>query len=182
MANNDSQTELFGVLAEFKSPAEIYHACEKVRDAGYDNWDAHTPFPVHGLDDAMGLSRSKVPFIALVGGLTGCGAALLLQWWTSAVDYKLVIAGKPFFSWPAFVPVCFEVMILFSALGAVLGMLHLNRLPQLYHSLFRSERFERVTDDAFFISIEAIDPKFDADQTAAFLKDIGAVHVELVED
>jgi len=182
MANKDSQTALFGVLAEFGSPAEIYHACEKVRDAGYDNWDAYTPFPVHGLDKAMGLPASKVPWIALGGGLTGCGVALLLQWWTSAVDYKLIIAGKPLFSWPAFVPICFEVMVLFAALGAVLGMFHFNRLPQLYHSLFRSERFERVTDDAFFISIEAIDPKFDADQTAEFLKELGATHVELVEE
>ena len=182
MASSENKAPLFGVLAEFASPREIFHACEKVRDAGYEKWDAHTPFPVHGLDKAMGLRPSKVPWVALVMGLTGMGAALLLQWWTSAVDYKLIIAGKPYFSWPAIVPICFEVKVLFAALGAVLGMFHFNRLPQLYHSLFHSKRFERVTDDAFFISIEAVDPKFDADQTAQFLQGLGATHVELVDD
>ena len=182
MASSENKTPLFGVLAEYASPRDIFHACEKVRDAGFEKWDAHTPFPVHGLNKAMGLRASKVPWVALVMGLTGVGGALLLQWWTSAVDYKLIIAGKPYFSWPAFVPICFEVMVLFAALGAVLGMFHFNRLPQLYHSLFRSKRFERASDDRFFISIEAVDPKFDSEKTAQFLKELGATHVELVDD
>jgi hypothetical protein len=182
MASSENKTPLFGVLAEYASPRDIFHACEKVRDAGFEKWDAHTPFPVHGLNKAMGLRASKVPWVALVMGLIGVGGALLLQWWTSAVDYKLIIAGKPYFSWPAFVPICFEVMVLFAALGAVLGMFHFNRLPQLYHSLFHSKRFERASDDAFFISIEAVDPKFDSEKTAQFLKELGATHVELVDD
>lgn len=174
-------TEHFGVLAQFDGPKEIYHACQRVRDAGYTRWDAHTPFPVHGLDHAMGLSGSRLPWIVLVCALAGAGGGMLLQSWVSMDAYPLVISGKPLFSWPAFVPVTFELGVLLGALGAVFGMLGLNRLPMLYHPLFRSEQFERVTDDGFFISIEAWDPKFDSRQTAAFLEEIGATRVELVD-
>lgn len=176
------QESCFGVLAEFDSAAAIYHACEGVRDQGFSRWDAHTPFPVHGLDEAMGLKRSVLPYIVLVLGLSGVGAAMLLQWWTSAVDYPLVISGKPLFSWPAFVPITFEVAVLFGALGAVLGLFHLCRLPQLYHPAFRSKTFERVSDDRFFVSIEATDPLFDQTQTPELLKKLGATSVELLED
>ena len=175
-------TKLYGVLAEFETAPAIYHACEMVREAGFRDWDAHTPFPVHGLEKAMGLKASKLPWIVLLTGLTGAASGMLLQWWTSAVDYPLVISGKPYFSWQAFVPVTFELAVLFGALGAVLGMFFLNRLPQYYHSLFRSRRFERVTDDRFFVSIEASDPQFDPTETARFLEACGATHVELVEE
>lgn len=172
----------FGLLAEFDSPADLFHACEKVRDAGFKVWDAHTPFPVHGLDGAMGLKRSKLPFLVLAMGLTGATGAFVMQWWMNAVDYPYVIAGKPLFSWPAFVPVTFEVGVLFAALGAVFGMLHFNRLPRFHHPLFASRRFERVTDDRFFISIEATDPSYDSARTAELLKGAGAISVERVED
>ncbi|MCB9555418.1 MAG: DUF3341 domain-containing protein [Deltaproteobacteria bacterium] len=174
--------KLYGALAEFDTTASLFSACEQIRDAGFKKWDSHTPFPVHNLDKAMGLPASILPWLVFVMGLTGAGAGLLLQWWTSAVNYPLVISGKPLFSWQAFVPICFELMVLFCALGAVFGMFHLNRLPQLYHSLFRSERFARVTDDKFFISIEAVDPKFDKLDTVELLKKVGATHVELVEE
>jgi len=170
----------FGVLAEFNDATELYYACKEVRDAGFTKWDAHSPFPIHGLDGAMGLSRSLVPWIGLVGGLTGAAAGMFLQWWTSAVDYKIYIAAKPYFSWQAFIPITFELMVLFAALGAVFGMFALNRLPQHYHPLFSSERFERATDDKFFISIEAADPNFQDGETANFLAGIGAAHVETV--
>jgi hypothetical protein len=180
---SDSTMKTWGVLAEFDSAQSIYYACEKVRDAGYSKWDAHTPFPVHGLDKAMGLKSSTLPWLVLCCGLTGVVAAMTLQWWVHAVRYPLVFAAKPMFSWQAFVPVTFEVMVLFSALGAVIGMFHFNRLPQLYHPLFRSERFERVTDDRFFISIEAEDPSFEESAVQAFLtNECGALHVEVVED
>jgi hypothetical protein len=172
----------FGLLAEFPTTRALYHACEKVRDAGYRRWDAHTPFPVHGLDRAMGLRPSRLPWIVLVAALAGLTGAFLLQAWIHAVDYPLVISGKPFLSWQAFVPVTFEVTILFGALGAVLGMLHLNRLPRHHHPLFRSKRFERVTDDRFFISIEAEDRLYDAEETRKLLEEIGATHVERIED
>lgn len=177
-----SESNLFGVLAEFSTPADLYHACEKVRDAGYKKWDAHTPFPVHGLEEAMGAPASKVPWIVLCGGLTGASLGMLMQYWMNAVDYTFVIAGKPLFSWPAFIPVTFELGILFSAFGAVFGMLALNGLPQLYHPLFRSENFARASDDKFFISIEATDPQFTSpDAVTSFLKEIGAVEVEEIE-
>ena len=175
-------TRRWGLLAEFATPRSIYHACEGVRDAGFTRWDSHTPFPVHGLDRAMGLRRSFLPWIVFVMGLSGAAGGLLLQWWTSAVDYPLVISGKPLFSWQAFVPICFELMVLFSAFGAVFGMFHLNRLPTLYHPLFSSERFERATDDKFFISIEAADPKFDENNTKRLLEGLGAVHIEVIEE
>jgi hypothetical protein len=178
----DSRTPPWGLLAEYDTPAAVYHACERVRDAGYSRWDSYTPFPVHGLDKAMGIKRSRLPFFVLFGALVGGGGGMLLQWWTSAVDYPWVVSGKPFFSWPAFMPVTFELAVLFGALGAVLGMLGLNRLPQYHHALFHSKRFERVSDDRFFVAIEASDPKFDLDRTAALLRDTGATHVEQVRE
>lgn len=171
----------FGVLAEFPSPAALYHACERVRDAGYTRWDAHSPFPVHGLERAMGLRRSRLPWIILIAGLTGAVLGFGLQWWVHASAYPLVISGKPYFAWPAFIPITFELGVLFGALGAVIGMLAMNRLPMHYHPLFHSKVFERVTDDAFFISIESWDPKFDAAVTRSLLEGLGARSVELVE-
>ncbi len=170
----------FGLLAEFANPAALYHACERVRDAGYTRWDAHSPFPVHGLERAMGLRRSVLPWIILVMGLTGAALGFALQWWVHASAYPLVISGKPFFAWPAFIPITFELGVLFGALGAVFGMLGLNRLPMHYHPLFNSKIFERVTDDAFFISIESWDPRFDAATTRTLLEGLGATRVELV--
>jgi hypothetical protein len=171
----------YGVLAQFATSGDLYHACERVRDAGFTRWDAHAPFPVHGLDGAMGLRRSRLPWIVLGMGLTGAAAGFILQWWVHSDAYPLVISGKPFFSWPAFIPITFEVAILFAALGAVFGMFGLNRLPMHHHPLFRSTVFERVTDDAFFISIESWDPRFDPSATATLLESLGARRVELLE-
>ena len=171
----------YGILAEFATPADLYHACERVRDAGFTRWDAHTPFPVHGLAGAMGLRRSPLPWIVLGMGLTGAALGFLLQWWVHASAYPLVISGKPFFAWPAMVPITFEVAVLFGALGAVFGMLGLNRLPMHHHPLFQSKVFERATDDAFFISIESWDPRFDPSATRTLLESLGARSVELIE-
>jgi hypothetical protein len=171
----------YGILAEFATPAALYHACERVRDAGFTRWDAHTPFPVHGLSKAMGLRRSTLPWIVLVMALTGAAAGFVLQWWVHTSAYPLVISGKPFFTWPAFIPVTFEVSVLFGALGAVFGMLALNRLPMHHHPLFQSKVFERASDDTFFISIESWDPRFDPSGTATLLKSLGARNVELLE-
>lgn len=170
----------YGLLASYPDAAALYRACERVRDAGYTRWDAHTPFPVHGLDRAMGIRMSPLPWIVLAMGLGGAAGAMLLQWWTSAVDYPLVISGKPFFSWPAFVPITFEVGILFGSLGAVFGMLGLSQLPMHHHPLFSSRSFERASDDGFFISIESWDPLYDPTGTADFLRRAGASQVEAV--
>jgi Ni/Fe-hydrogenase subunit HybB-like protein len=171
----------YGYLAEFATPAALYRACERVREAGFTRWDAHTPFPVHGLSKAMGLRRSTLPWIVLVMGLTGAAAGFGLQWWVHTTAYPLVISGKPFFTWPAFIPVTFECAVLFGALGAVFGMFGLNRLPMHHHPLFQSKVFERATDDTFFISIESWDPRFDPAATGTLLKSLGARSVELME-
>jgi hypothetical protein len=171
----------YGMLAEFATTADLYRACERVRDAGFTRWDAHTPFPVHGLEKAMGLPRSPLPWIVLGMGITGAALGFGLQWWVHAAAYPLVISGKPYLAWPAYVPITFEVGILFAALGAVVGMFALNRLPMHHHPLFQSRVFERVTDDAFFISIESWDPRFEPARTRQLLESLGARSVELLE-
>ena len=129
----------------------------------------------------MGLRRSPLPWIVLVMGLVGAAASFGLQWWVHASAYPLVISGKPYFSWPANIPITFELAVLFASIGAVFGMLGLNRLPMHFHPLFRSKVFERASDDAFFISIESWDPKFDPTATSQLLKSLGARSVELLE-
>jgi hypothetical protein len=175
-----AQDRVYTVLAEFGSAADLLHAAEQVRDAGYTKFDCHSPFPVHGMDAAMGLKRSKVGFIAGICAVCGGSFAMLLQWWTSTVDYPIVISGKPLFAWQAYIVVTFGLTILGAALGAVIGMLVLNRLPQWFLGLFYSENFRRFSDDAFFVSIEADDPKFNADGTSRFLESIGGRNIEVV--
>jgi hypothetical protein len=173
------------LLAEFHSTGEVLHAAEKVRDAGYILWDAHTPFPVHGMDRAMGLRDSRLGWIVIVFALTGLTGAFLMMHWMNGVDYPIVVGDKPPGApegLPSMVPILFELTILLSAFGAVLGMLHLNRLPRHHHPLFESDRFRFASDDRFFISIEANDPKFDADKTRSLLEGAHAAHVEVVEE
>jgi len=173
---------LFGLLAEFADVDALIEGAEKVRDAGYTKWDAHTPFPVHGLDDAMGIRHTKLSYLVFAAGVFGVFAGLGLQWWTNTVDYPLIISGKPFFALPANIPVLFEVMVLFAAAAAFVGMLAFNNLPLWYHSLFKSRRFLRATNDRFFISIEARDPKFDPRATRALLESLRGAAVEEVEE
>jgi hypothetical protein len=174
-------TQVYGIVASFENPKGLLEAAKKVRSAGYKRFDCHSPFPVHGLDDAMGLKQSKVGFIAGICGAIGFVFALWLQWWTSAVDYPLVIAGKPFFSYQAFVPVTFGLTVLFAAFGAFFGMLYVNRLPRWFHGVFYSEKFSRVVDDAFYVSIESDDPQFNREETSRFLESIGGKDIELLE-
>jgi Protein of unknown function (DUF3341) len=169
-------------LAEFETPGKAMHAAEKVRDAGYKRWDVHTPFPVHGMDKAMGLPDSKLGWIVLLCGLTGCSVAFLLIWWTNGVDYPLIIGGKPGFAFPSMVPVMFELTVLLSAFGTVFGMFGLNQLPRHNHPVFYSDRFDRATDDRFFISIEAADDKFDLAATRKLLESLHPSHLELIQE
>ncbi|UCH10610.1 MAG: DUF3341 domain-containing protein [Fidelibacterota bacterium] len=172
----------FAILAEFANPAELLAAAKAVRKAGYRHFDCHSPFPIHGMDQAMGLKRSPLGFI--VGGLCIVGASIGfgLQTWVHTIEYPLIIAGKPFFSWQAFIIVTFALLVLFGAFGAVLGMLSLSGLPRLHHPLFYSDNFSRFSRDAYFVSIEAIDAHFDAKETWAFLESIGGRNLELVEE
>jgi mono/diheme cytochrome c family protein len=174
------KAQLHGLLAEYKSPGELISAASKVRDGGYRDWDTYTPFPVHGIDRAMGIKPTILPVIVLVAGLTGCAAALLMQWWTNAYDYKWIVSGKPYWSLPANIPITFELTVLFAAISCFLGMLVLNKLPRPAHPLDHVARFARVTDDRFFLMIEASDPKFDAQQTQALLDATAPVSIEQV--
>jgi hypothetical protein len=168
------------ILVEFDNPAQLLHAAEKLKEAGYKKFDCHSPFPIHGMDDAMGMKRSPlgwivgtVAFIALLSGFA-------LEWWTSTIDYPLVISGKPFFSYQAYGPVAFAIMVLSSAFTALLGMMALNKLPMWYHQLFDSRKTEKITNDGFIVSIDTDDPNFDQNKTQAFLKDIGGKNLEVI--
>jgi hypothetical protein len=170
-----------GVLAEFSGPGALLQAAERVRDAGYRCFDCHSPFPIHGMDQAMGMKRSRLGFIIAVFGLMGAGIGMGLQYWVHSVTYPHVLSGKPYFAWQAYIIVTFALFVLLGAISAVLGMLHLNRLPRYHHPVFYSERFRKVSDDGFFLSIEARDPRFDPEATPKFLEEIGSTAVELLE-
>lgn len=172
--------ELYGVLAEYDTPGELIDAARKVRDAGYTDFDCYSPFPVHGIDDAMGIKRTILPLIVFGGGATGLLGGIFLQWWMNAYNWPWNIAGKPSWSIPANVPIAFEGTILFSVFATFFGMWILNKLPQVWHPFFRSDRFARVTDDAFILGIEARDRRFDHEATTKLLKDAGAIDVENV--
>ncbi len=172
----------YGLLAEFPHPGALMHAAEALREAGYRRFDAHSPFPIHGMDRAMGLGNSQVGFFALGGAVTGLALGTWLQWWTSAVDYPINISGKPFFAWEYGMPIMFELTILFAALGTVAGMLALNGLPRPYNPLFFSDRFARASDDGFFLHVAATDALFDPHRTEQVLREAGATHVEAVRE
>jgi hypothetical protein len=177
-----AEQRIWGLVAEFENPATLLHAATGLREAGYKRYEVWSPFPVHGMDGAMGLKRSLVPWIVLGGGLTGMTAALLLQWWTGAVDYPVMIGGKPLFSFEFATPVTFELSVLLSAFGAVFGMIGLNKLPQPFHPLDTVPMFRRVTDDALFISIEVRDPNFNLLKSRELLESLGGRHVTVVEE
>lgn len=174
--------EVYGLLAEFSDPGALYHAAKAVRKAGYAHFDTHSPFPIHGMDRAMGLGSSKLGYIVFGGGMAGLALATWLQWWTSAVDYPINIGGKPFFAVEPSVPIMFELTVLFASLAAAVGMLAMNGLPRPYNPLFFSERFARASDDGFFLHVAASDRKFDLEATETLLREAGALGVEVIYD
>lgn len=165
---------IYGFVAEFKTPEDLLNAAQKTRHSGFTRFDAFTPFPIEGLDEAVGLPRNRVGLVALLGGFIGGVGGFGMQWYACAVDYPLNVAGKPDFSWPAFIPVTFELTVLFAALFGAFGMLALNRLPQLYHPLFAVEEFSRASKDRFFICIQASDPSFEISATRHFLQSLSS--------
>jgi hypothetical protein len=173
---------LFGMAAQVPSASALYHAAEKVRDAGFTRWDVYSPFPIHGMDQAMNLKRSWLSAFVFLGGATGLIIAVALQFYPSSIDYPLIVGGKPvdFFTLPAFFPIIFELTILLSAFTATFGMLALNGLPRWNHPMFNWERFAQVSNDGFFLAIEATDPQFDEEATRALLESLGAQHITLV--
>ena len=171
----ESGAEVHGVMAEFETSAAVYHAAELVRDAGYQKWDVHTPFPIHGIEDAMGVKPTVLPLMVAVGAFTGVGLAYLMQWWMTAVDFQVVVQGKPYGAWQPFVPITFEVGVLFAAFSSLIAMLALNGLPRWNHPLMKMERFLSSSDNTFFICVEARDPLFDRAQTRRFLEGLPQV-------
>ncbi len=172
----------YALLAEFETTADILQAAAKVRDAGYRRWDVFTPFPVHGMDEAMGLRKSQVGWFTFITGATGLTLGYLMIWWMNASDYSIIVGGKPLFSPIYGFPVAYECTILLGSFGSLGGMLLLNRLPRWYHPLFNSDRFKLATHDRFFIAIEATDPRFDDTETRKLLEETGGKHIEEVRD
>jgi hypothetical protein len=177
-----TESTTYGLLAEFRDPSALVTAARRTTEAGYRQVDAFTPFPVHGLDEALKFTDRRLPLLVLtagvIGGLTGFG----LQTWIHTMAYPLNYGGKPYFSWPAFIPVTFELTVLFAAFAAVFGMIALNGLPRPHHPVFNAPRFALASRDRFFLVIEATDPKFDRSATRAFLNGLDADEVVEVED
>ena len=173
---------LWGLMAEFNSPSELLAATRQAYGAGYRHMDAYSPFPVHGLDQALHLPKDRVALICLVGGVLGGGGAYLLQWWINTIAYPLNIGGRPFHSWPSFIVVTFEMTVLFAGIAAVCGMLGLNGLPRPHHPVFNVDRFAAASRDRFFLAIEAEDPLFDPGRTREFLQGMKPNAVEEVPD
>ena len=172
----------YGLIAEFDTPAATMHAAEKVRDSGFRKWDVYTPFPVHGMDNAMGLKNSKVGWFSFLGGVTGYTSGMLMIWFMNAIDYPIIVGGKPMFSPFGAFPPSYELTILLGSFGSLFGMLFLNRLPRLHHPLLRHKRFNLVTHDKFFIVIETADPKYSETETRKLLEAAGSKRIEMVED
>ena len=176
--------KVHGYIAEFDNAADVFHASEEIRDAGFSRWDVHTPYPVHGLNKAMGLKRSVLPFFVFFGGATGTLTAFLLAYVTQVMIYPTVVQAKPtnIFTTPAFFPIMFELTILLAAFTTLFGCFALMGLPRWNHPLFASKQFKKFSDDTFVVCIEARDPKFHQAETKAFLEKVGGKNIELVED
>jgi Protein of unknown function (DUF3341) len=183
-ASGNPESSLYGVAAEFDSAGELFHAAERMRDAGFTRFDVFSPFPIHGMDAAMGLKRSLLGKIIFLGGLTGFVAAVALLFVPSSIIYPLIVMGKPtdLFTVPAFFPIMFEFTVLISAFTATFGMLIMNGLPRLNHPMFNWERFKRVSDDKFFCVIEKRDPKFTEREVRDFLESLGGRNVTRVHE
>ncbi|MBZ5605119.1 MAG: DUF3341 domain-containing protein [Acidobacteriia bacterium] len=173
--------KVYAAIGEFSDPHDLVHAGRKIREMGYTKLDAMTPFPVHGIDDAIGIPYSKLGWIVIPIGLCGTATALLLIWYCGAISDKFVIGGKPFFDFTFSIPITFELTVLFSAFASVIGMFALNGLPRLYHPSMNYQAAHRASDDRFLLVIEADDPKFHPQTAVEHLKSVGASTVEVVE-
>lgn len=176
------EKNIYGLLAEFDTPSQLVDAARKVREAGYTKTDAFSPYPIHEIDEALGIKRSILPFIVLAGGITGLLSALALVTYVHVIDYPILVGGRPFFSLPSFIPPTFELTILFAAFAAVFGMLFLNGLPQPYHPVFNVPRFALATREKFFLLIETSDSKFNYEETKSFMQGLNAQEVFDVDE
>ena len=181
MAHTKTETPFYGLMAEFDSAQALVDAADRVRRAGYTKSDAYSPFPIHGLAEALGFRERHVAPVVLSAGIAGALAGYGLEYWTQVIDFPMNIGGRPFHAWVSFIPPAFETTILFAAFSAVIGMLAMNGLPQPYHPVFNVPRFERASQDGFFLAIEASDPKFNADATRGFLMSLNPREVVTVD-
>ena len=172
---------LYGIMAEFEGPNELVHAARRVYEAGYRRINGYSPYPIEELSEAIGFTHSSLPLIVFIGGLVGGIGGFLMQYWIEVINYPINVGGKPYNSWPAFIPITFECTVLVAAFSAVLGMLVLNKLPQPYHPVFNAPNFALATRDRFFLVVEANDPKYEHDRVAELLKSLNAQEVVDVE-
>jgi hypothetical protein len=172
---------LYGIMGEFNSPSDLVAAARRTYEAGYRRINGYSPYPIEELSEAIGFTRTSLPLIVLIGGILGGLGGFFMQYWMEVIDYPLNVGGKPYNSWPAFIPITFECSVLVAAFAAVLGMLVLNKLPQPYHPVFNAPNFALATRDRFFLVIEANDPRFSHDETTQFLNTVGARNVSDVE-
>ena len=172
---------LYGVIAEFENPNDLVHAARKVYEAGYRRINGYSPYPIEELSEAIGFTHTSLPLIVFIGGVVGGLSGFFMQYWIEVINYPINVGGKPFNSWPAFIPITFEMTVLFAAFSAVLGMLVLNKLPQPYHPVFNAPNFALATRDRFFLAVEANDAKFNHEQVSDLLKSLGAIEVSDVE-
>ena len=174
------EKNIYGILAEFRNPKELIDAASAVEKSGYNKYDTYAPFPIHGMEKAMGLKESPLGWIVLGGALTGLIGAVALMVWVMVYEYPMNISGKPFLNIPVYVPIAFELTVLLSAFAAVFGMFSLNNLPRFHNPLFNVERFKKASDDGFFICIEAKDDLFSEEKVSSLFSDAGATHIETV--
>ncbi|MTI88919.1 MAG: DUF3341 domain-containing protein [Balneolaceae bacterium] len=179
MSANNEQT-LYGILAEYRNPKELIDVAREVSKTGYQKWDTFSPYPIHGMDKAMKLKKSKLGWIVFAHGMVGFLGAVTMMYFMAVADYPTNISGKPFLNGPAWVPITFELTVLLSSFGAVFGMFFLNGLPKLHNPLFNAPRFKKATDDGFFVCIEAGDSLFDKEKVKKLLEEAGATHIEEV--
>jgi hypothetical protein len=172
---------LYGVMAEFENPSDLVAAARKVYSLGYRRINGYSPYPIEELSEAIGFTHTSLPLIVFIGGLIGGIGGFLMQYWIEVIDYPINVGGKPFNSWPAFIPITFECTVLAAAFSAVLGMLVLNRLPQPYHPVFNVPNFAMATRDRFFLAVEANDPNFKHDEVVSLLQGLNALEVNDVE-
>ena len=177
MAHEQTTPTLYGLMAEFDTPTKLVKAAERVRLAGFKKFDAYSPIPIEELSEAMGMQRTRLPLIVLLGGICGGLGGYGLEYWTQVIAYPMNIGGRPFHSWPHFIPVTFETTVLGAALAAFVGLWVLNGLPQPYHPVFNVPAFDRASRDRFFLVIETSDPRFDAHRTRAFLRELSPIGV-----
>src|SRR5467141_1411230 len=177
-----SKHRLYGVMAQFDNPSRLVAAARETYAAGYRQINGYSPFPIEELTEAIGFKRTTLPLIVLAGGIIGALGGFFMQYWMEVIDYPINVGGKPFNSWPAFIPITFECTVLCAAIAAVLGMLALNKLPQPYHPVFNAPNFALATRDSFFLVVEANDPQYDHDAIVTFMKNLNATEVNDVEN